>query len=180
MDRRLIDYLPEVIKDIREYKTIMAIEQPEFEAGWAEAEYALQEAILMTATDYGLSRWEAMIGITPKASETIEERRFHIISLMSSDIPYTYRQLEKLLSNLCGEDGYEIEIDHDNYTISVKVALTARRNFEAVQELLGKIIPANLIIFTTLKYTQHKVLAGFTHAQLAAYTQYDLRNEVLL
>ena len=178
MDRLMINYLPEVIKGIREYKAIMTVEQPEFEGGWAQAEYALQESILISATEYGLSRWEAMIGISPKATETLDERRFRIISLISSDMPYTYRQLEALLANLCGDAGYEIDLDHGNYSILVKVALTARNNYEATQELLEKILPANLILSMTLMYNQHVHFTGMTHADMAAYTHHGIRNEV--
>lgn len=173
----MIDYLPLFLRDIREYIRITEIEQPEFEEGWAQAEYALQEAFLMTATDYGLSRWEGMMGVTPKGTETIEERRFRILSLLASDTPYTYRQLEKLLTSLCGKGGYEIELDHNNYSILVKVALTSRSSYEAVIELLAKIIPANLIFNAILKYNQHSTLSKYTHAQLRAYTQFQLRDK---
>lgn len=179
MDRQMIDYLPEIIKDFREYQTLMCIEQTEFEEGWAFAEYALQESVIMTATDYGLSRWEKMLGVTPKATETLDERRFKIISLISNDMPYTYRQLEKQLTNLCGINGYEIVLDNDRYSILVKVALTAKNNYEAVRTLLEQILPANLILDTMLKYNQHLTFIGMTHAEMAAYTHIRLREEVV-
>jgi len=179
MDRQMIDYLPEIIKDFREYQTLMCIEQTEFEEGWIFAEYALQESVIMTATDYGLSRWEKMLGVTPKATETLDERRFKIISLISNDMPYTYKQLEKQLTNLCGVDGYEIVLDNDRYSILVKVALTAKNNYEAVRTLLEQILPANLIIDTMLKYNQHLKFIRMTHAVMANYTHIRLREEVV-
>lgn len=179
MDRLLLDYLPDVLKDIREYRAIMTAEQPELEDGWALAEYALQESVLMTATDYGLKRWEDMIGITPKATETPDERRFRILAFIAGDTPYTYRELERLLANLCGEDGYEIDLDHGAYTLSVKIALTAKNNYDAVQDLLGKTLPANLVLYLDLKYNQHQHLTAARHRDLAAFTHQQLREDAL-
>lgn len=150
MDRQLIDYLPEPLRNIREYKAIMNVEQPECEKGWACAEYALQESFLMTATDYGLSRIEAMLKIMPKAGQTLDERRFKIISLISSTMPYTYRQLDSLLENLCGAGRYRIEMDVGAYTIKVTIEIESKHNYQAVTDLLNQIIPANLVLYSGL------------------------------
>lgn len=179
MDRQLLHYLPEVLREIREYKAILNTEQTEFQSGWQSADYALQESVIVTATEYGLSRWEGMLGIAAKGTDTLEERRFRILAQLSNDIPYTYRQLEKMLTNLCGPGEYEILPDYSNYAITVKVALAAKRNLEAVRELLVQILPANLSFKVLLKYNKHETLRPLTHEQMAAYTQYHLRNEVL-
>lgn len=150
MDRQMIDYLPDTLKDIREYKAIMSIEQPECEEGWACAEYALQESFLMTATDYGLSRLETMSKIIPKAGETLDERRFRILSLISSRLPYTYRQLENLLENMCGEGRYKIDLNAEAYTIKVTIEMESKYNYQAVMDLLHQIIPANLVLYSGL------------------------------
>ncbi len=65
------------------------------------------------------------------------------------------------------------------YTLSVKVALTAKRNQQAVEELLADIVPANMVCTTSLLYNQHADLTRFTHAQLALLTHFEIREEVL-
>lgn len=83
------------------------------------------------------------------------------------------------LTTLCGKDGYTLELKNEEYTLLVKVALTAKANFEDVGDLLGRIVPANLIIDLSLKYNQHKTLKKLTHKELAARRHAAIRNEVI-
>lgn len=170
MDRQMIDYLPEPLRDIREYKAIMRVEQPECEKGWACVEYALQESFLMTATDYGLSRWETMLKISPKAGETLDERRFRILSLISSILPYTYRQLEELLKNLCGAGRYKIELNSRAYTIKVTVETEYKHHYPAVTDLLYRIIPANMVLYSGLYAQARKTI--YVYAEVATHKHY--------
>lgn len=72
-----------------------------------------------------------------------------------------------------------MEIDGGRYMLTVKVALTAKRNQQAVEELLADIVPANMVCTTSLLYNQHADLTRFTHAQLAALTHFAIGEEVL-
>ncbi len=56
------------------------------------------------------------------------------------------------------------------YTLTVKVALSAKSNFDDVDDLVRRIAPANLVIIVELKYNQYETLSKFTHRQLANYT----------
>ena len=57
--------------------------------------------------------------------------------------------------------------------------LTARSNFEEVQKMLARIVPANLLTDVQLKYNQHRQLTAYTHDQLSVRTHGQLREEVL-
>mgnify|MGYP006922460833 CR=1 FL=1 len=72
-----------------------------------------------------------------------------------------------------------LEILHLESKVKVRVALTNRKNYGMVEEMLKEVIPANIWIDLSLLYNQHKTLGKFTHRQLAAYTQKEVRNEVL-
>ena len=88
-------------------------------------------------------------------------------------------RLKELMTTLCGEDGFTVTMVGSTFTLSVRVMLTAKQNYDDVETLLNRIVPENLILDLSLMYNQHQTLAAFTHAQLAAYTHYFLRNEVL-
>ena len=75
--------------------------------------------------------------------------------------------------------GFTVTLVGSTFTLSVRVMLTAKQNYDDVETLLNRIVPENLILDLSLMYNQHQTLAAFTHAQLAAYTHYFLRNEVL-
>ena len=179
LDRKLIDYLPPILKKVREFKLIFQSEQTEIADLWVSIGNVLNDQFIIDATEYGVGRWEKILGITPKATESLDTRKFRILTRLNEQLPYTMRTLQLLLETLCGEDGYSIELEHNAYTIEVKVNLIAKSKFDDVDALLQRIIPANMIINLTLMYNQHLTLKPFTHAYLQSYTHNQLRNEVL-
>lgn len=176
---KLIEYLPLYVQNYTEIKEITNSEQFEFDLLWDEKERILNNSFVMYADDEGLRRYEDMLGMVKKPSENLEDRKFNIIVKMNEQLPYSIRALENKLKNLCGEDGYFISLKHNTYTINIKVALTARNNLKAVQEMVKRVIPCNLVIVVTLAYNQHESLTKYTHSQLAEFTHKHIRNEVL-
>lgn len=177
MARQLIDYLPYVIRDYDVFKGITAGQQPEFEAVWQSVYELLSNQFVSSSDDYGLSRWEKILDISPKGTDTPDDRRFRIIVRLNSELPYTMRQLEKLLANLCGEGNYSVELE--DYTLRVKIALVAKSNYNDVVSLLERIAPQNLILEVSIKYNRYNRFEGYTHADLTAFTHNSLREEVM-
>lgn len=180
MDRNLIDYLPQVLKEVRELKLIFQSEQTEIADLWGSIDNALNDQFVIDATEYGVSRWEKILGIIPKATETLDARKFRILTRSNEQLPYTIRTLKQQLEALYGKDDYSVELYNDVYTIEVKVNLIAKNNFDDVAALLHRVIPANMIIDLKLIYNQQSTLSQFTHGQLQAYTHNQLRSEVLV
>lgn len=179
-DRNLIDYIPPFLKNVREYKVILEdVEQPEMVSIWNAISNAFNDQFIIDATENGVSRWEKILGIIPKATLNLKERKFTILSKINEQLPFTLTTLEEQLKILCGEGGYSVNLNTNNYTLDVKIALTAKNNFEDINSLLQRIVPANLVITLNLKYNQQELLTKLTHEQLQAYTHYDLRNEVM-
>ena len=83
MERKLIDYLPYVIRDYAEFQGIMGSEQPEVEKAWNTTDDLLDNQFIPTAGNMGLSRWEKILGITPKGTDSLEDRRFRILTRIS-------------------------------------------------------------------------------------------------
>lgn len=179
MDRQLIDYLPAVLNSVREYLHTTAAEQPEVEGLWSELSKALDDQAVITASEYGINRWERMLGITPPATRTLEERRFLILARLGAKLPITERGLRQRLEALCGPAGYVLNISNSDFLVDVKVALTAKNSADDVRSMLRTSVPANMGVALSLLYNQHLTLAGFTHSQLGAFTHHHLRNEVL-
>lgn len=178
-ERTLIEYLPHVIRDVREYKAIMNAEQPEIAQSWDALDNALKDQFIVDATENGVARWEKILGITPKATLSLEDRKFTILTKISSELPFTIRTLEKMLKSFCGEDGYMVQLKADEYTLIVKVSLTATNNYNDVKNLLERIVPANMIVQLSIIYNSHSTFNNSTHEGLSSYTHYQLRNEVL-
>lgn len=179
-ERKLIEYLPHVLRDVREYKVVLiTAEQPEMITSWQAVDDALNDQFIEDATENGVSRWEKILGITPKATATLALRKFTILTRINEQLPFTITTLNEKLKILCGENGYSISLNNSAYILQVRVELTAKSNFNDVKALLKRIIPANLVIDLSLKYNQHQTLAQYTHGYLKQFTQYELRNEVM-
>ena len=50
-----------------------------------------------------------------------------------------------MLTALCGEDGYSLEIDNDSYELLVKVPVQERNKLQAVRDMLCAVVPANMV-----------------------------------
>ncbi len=180
MDREInvINYLPDFLKEFREFKALAEAENPELLCAWEAYEELLKNQFVNDAEEPGVKRWETILGLLPKGSDTLDTRRFRILTRLNEKLPYTRRILEQQLAALCGEGGYLVDIKNGEYTLAVRVAMAARAKFEEVGSLLGRIVPANMVIDLSLLYNRHSKLAGFTHAELSARTHEQLRNEV--
>lgn len=174
-DRPLIEYIPTVLKEIRQYQALTYGEQPEVFNLFAEIETALDNQFILTSTEYGVERWEKILQIIPKATYTLDERKFTILSRLAEELPFTYRMLQQILTELCGVGGFQMEVHHALYELVVAVELTAVNNFNDVQTMLKRIVPANIKITLYIRFNQHHVLKGFTHEFFKDYTHYQVR-----
>lgn len=177
--RSLAGYWPEFMAAVREFREIAAGLQPDMHAAVGTVSRAHREFYLRLMGEYGVSRWESILHLAAREGDTLETRRFRVITLLTNQIPFTITSLKNKLDSLCGPDGYDVQLNPGAYTLDVKLDLTAKNMFEDVQKMLDMMVPANLTVTTDLKYNQHGTLRGYTHGELKAYTHYGMRNEVL-
>ena len=175
----ILEYLPDVLKDVREIKAHAAAEKPELERLWAAVDNAYNDQFLYTMTENGIKRWEKMLKISPMGTDSLEDRRFRIINRLNAQLPYTYRMLEHHLIQMCGENGYKMSYDKDTWTLTIRIALTSKKQFNEILDLVNQMIPMNIILDYTLLYNSHEVLGAYTHEQLSNYTYGALRSEVI-
>lgn len=179
MRKKLQDYLPPILLKTYEFPLLCDTEQPEIDRLRDAADAVLDAQFISTAGETAIARYEKIFGITPMDTDTLAERRFKVLAKINAQLPFSVRRLRQQLATLCGEDRYKLEVGGGVYTLTVKVALTAKRNQQAVEELLADIVPANMVCTTSLLYNQHADLTRFTHAQLALLTHFEIREEVL-
>lgn len=179
MQRNLIDYLPTVLRELEEFKELFKVEQKQVDELWDMIYGILNEAFIDTAEDTGLKRWETILNITPLDTDSVEVRRMRIQAKLIEDVPYTWNNLKKMLSSLCGEDGYILELKNEEYTLVIKVALKSKKMKNEVADMCERVVPANLILDIDLMYNTYDILSNYTYEQLKQFTYEQLRNEVL-
>ena len=111
MDRKLINYLPYVIRDFAEYQGITTGEQPEFELAWDAHGEVFANQFVDTALNYGLSRWEKMLHITPKGTDTLESRRARIKAKLNNFAPYTIRAFVRMMAAISNGEPFSVSIE---------------------------------------------------------------------
>ena len=173
------EYWSPIIREIKEFRKIAEIENPELTKLWQEIESIVNDQFIETATERGIARREKILNVVPFADDTLESRRFRVQGMWNEKLPYTYRVLLEKLENLCGEDGYRVILNAGEYTICIKVAIVAKRMIDAVTEIAERMLPANLAITVELLYRQHDTLGQYTHGYLGGYTHHELREEVI-
>lgn len=175
----ILSYLPPLVWRIKELVEIANVENPVLESLWQQIENTINSRFILLANEEGIARYESMMQISAPATDTIETRRFRILTRFQEQAPYTNRVLVQLLDSLLGEGQYVLKRDPANKVLEVKIELTVRGQFEAVVVMLERITPQNMILRVELRYNQHAKLAQYTHAQLAAYTHEQLREVAL-
>ena len=74
-DVDLVSYLPSFIADYKEINLTLSAENPEFILAWKSADRALKNEFIATADEYGISRFEKILGIYPLKEDSLESRR---------------------------------------------------------------------------------------------------------
>ncbi len=175
----LKEYLPDVLRDVTEMKAIMESETPEVQALWQACEDCMNDQFISEATEYGIARREKMLDITPFATDTLDDRRFRLLTRYAESIPYTRRGLASMLESLCGENGYTLNILTSEFTVSVKVALTAKKQEDSIRELLERVVPYNMVFTVELLYNTWEKAGRYIWSAVSLRTWKDLKEEVL-
>lgn len=177
MDRKLIDYLPPVLAEVKDYQAIMGAEQEEIERFWNQAERELENQFIDGTDEAGITRYELMLGIEPKATDDLALRQFRVLSRYNEQLPYTYWKMIEQLKALCGENGVKAELN--GLSLAIKVELIAKEKVNEVRELLERMLPANVLVTVSLLYNQWGSVKLLTWGQAKNKTWGQLRNEVL-
>lgn len=170
----ILDYLPDIIKDVTEYQEIANAENPTINSLWENHRKTFNNQFIDTLDEDGCERWEKMLNITPKCTATLGDRRLAILARINVSLPYTYRQLENFLKNICGND-YTINLDSAHYKLTVLLNLNRKNQFDEVENLLAKVIPANIMFDVMLQYNKYKAIKPYEYSVLINYTCYEIR-----
>lgn len=146
MERQLIQYLPYAVREFDVFKALTAGEQPEFELAWDAQELALANQYIDTATNYGLSRWEAMLQIVPRTSDTLESRRIKIKAKLNTIVPYTIRALIEKITAIAEGDPFTVTIAEASYVLQIITEWESNGQVDSLKDILELMVPVNIAI----------------------------------
>ena len=156
---------------------LMEVMQEEVNSLWIATEETRGEAFFDTHTIYGISRWEKMLDLLPKGTDSLETRNYRILARLNERLPYTIRMLYEQLNGICGKENYIIQTDFDSYYIRVSVYSEEKAALFAVEDLLERVLPLNLLVDMALRVKDKKpgrvFIGGFAHetVKVVAYPE---------
>lgn len=145
----IVEYLPPVIKKIREMQEICRVEQPYFDEAAAEIENILCRAFISLADEKGVARFEEIYGITPTEDQTLEERRVAIL-IRSSKKNLSLTDVTNLLYNYSDEILLEPNYNTDELTVIVGEHVN---NLSTIYKTLDDLISLQVLIQFAMEIT---------------------------
>lgn len=156
----LLNYWPRYLRELVEFQQIANGEQPEFDNAVQAVQNAPQDFFLVSLSEYGASRWEAILGLSVAPGDTLETRRQRILMKYLDQIPYTYRNLLKYLSTVSQD--FTVNLDNDSYELFIRIVLSGYDQRDALVAVLGRMVPANLVFKMQSQIPQTILRPAFT------------------
>lgn len=173
MQEIIINNFPPVIRQIREIQQIARAEDIEFNKLKILVSEVIGNMFVFTANETGVSRFEKILGITPKAAQSLDDRKLFIVSMMNRR-KMSLSELTAMLSNY--SEGIELLNDMDSMEMIVTINTDAG-SIDTLNKIIDEILPLNIYFEfsiqreTVIKYTVEDIIfMAFEPA--AAETEY--------
>ncbi len=158
--QRVIDlqkYLPPVLQEVREYKTIAKCENPVLENLWSAIDKVLKDQFILDSTKNGVRHWEKMLLLSPKDTETLDVRKTRILARLNETLPYTYRRLERWLVTVCGKDKFVMKLKNEIYWLDLRFFSLDIAFLNEIYGEVRKMIPANLGVTQSILHKEEAI-----------------------
>ena len=164
------DYWIQQVQETKEFEQIANAEDPEIEQLKVKVPSLLDEEFIKTSSELGISRREKLLYLTPKKSDTLEDRRLALEARWGKKTPITYRKLENILDGMIGHESYLMELFNDDYYLQVDLFLERYKTVIELRKMLRRLIPVNLgllaVMVTKLDTNIYTASAITTYSQL--------------
>lgn len=154
MQTLILNHHPPVIKQIKDMQQIAKAEDIEFSKLNVSINEVIRNMFVFTADESGVRRFEKLLGITPKAAQSLDDRKIYIISMMNRR-KMSLSELTAMLSNY--SEGIKLINDMSNMEMIVEINTDAG-SLETINNIIDEIIPLNIYFMfalqreTTIKY----------------------------
>lgn len=166
MAERILGYLPDFYRRIREFAELDRAESAELDELAAAVQRLLDDQFVLTASVDALKRRERMLGIqADPTTESIAFRRNRIMNRYSTKPPFTLRYLQEQLDRLVGPGRTVAEVDVDDFLLIITTAIDDAEVFREVEHTVKLIIPANIVYQQNTALRDNMVLVESIVAQ---------------
>ena len=147
----LKELLPNWYDGIYETRVLMAIEDDLLEELRLRIQKVQDNQYISTADSQTLTLYEQMLNITLQAGDTLEIRRFRILTRLVSKKPYTLRYFEEMFWAL--GTAAVFDLDYNTYTLRIETDFEVYGVIAELEYLYRSMVPANIMIDAYNKLT---------------------------
>lgn len=157
-NERMLNYYPEVIKAIREFKALIETQALEIEEMHEELVKILANAYVSSADENTLTKWEKFLGITPleQGEDTLEtwisDRRETILARLYHTEKMNTKSISDVVKIFTGGEARSYFRDGVVYVLISPPRNGKRYKFENVEQELQKKTPAHLLLQVEQNY----------------------------
>ena len=135
---------------------------------------------IRSSEESGIAQREKILGINPRDTDSIEDRRLEVLLRWYDSPLYTETVLRQKMDATLGENQYVLKIDLNTKTVFCLVELTRKRMQKSVIDMLDQMVPLDYLISVALRYnTWKKINENLTWQQALQKTWRMMKEEVL-
>lgn len=172
----MLEY-PPIIWNIKEIQIANKIIEPWLEKLTKDIEEVDEDILITTATERGIARREKILGITPQATDSLEDRRYRVLVKWYDTYPYTENNLRERLDALVGAGNYTLTITPTKCTC--KLALARKLQYNAVGTMLEKVVPLHIVLDIQIMYNTWGKLSATKWSDESTKTWKAIKEEVI-
>jgi uncharacterized protein YmfQ (DUF2313 family) len=146
MSERILPYLPDFYRGIKDFTELDATESAELGDLEAAVQQLFDDQFVLTSSADAVKRREQMLGIqADPTTESLEFRKRRILNRYQTKPPFTVRYLQQQLDRLIGPGRTIVEEDAQNFLLVVTAAINDAEVFREVEHTIKTIKPANIV-----------------------------------
>lgn len=151
----LVSYLPQFMQQYKEPVSALKAKEPECTTAWEAADRILYNHFISTADEYGIGRFEKMLGIRPSHEDTLETRRWQVQLKWSAMVSYTLPRLREFLISVLGGDGFLLEAS-DEYYLELTLFNKSDEVYRTITTTLQEWLPVNIVFCIENRVTRKR------------------------
>ena len=174
---QLIDYIPEFVHITKEFEKLFNALQPEVNNLFEEAENRLIDMFVLGCGEYATQRYEKIVGIVPKLTDSLEKRQIDILAIYNEVPPFTYERLEEMLTAIVGVNGFKMYLDIPKYYLKIILKRDKLPFVTEINDMLERIVPVNIILDYSIDWNTWADLKPFTWKTMNTATWKEARED---
>lgn len=147
-------YYPPIVRNIREFKTIVECEYPEFDRLRECRQEIIDDAYLLTMGEERIKQWEKALAIRPVEDSSLQDRRETIIARLRGQSKLNTATIASIVNAFTGGSATSYIKDSVLYVVITPPPGNKEYKFANVEQELSRKVPAHLGLVIERNYEE--------------------------